>query len=143
MSKADRIQAVLSIVDEAEYDKVTTKLASLFGLEYNFGKAHKFGIKTIIKSRVFDFSDGISLPSRLFMILHTLGHYYFISRADKMGIDRYKSFTTRSRTPIFMSMSRPRRRQCKRHASSQTKSGETGLSSRSEPTIFPRICFVR
>ncbi|MGV2122183.1 hypothetical protein ACQZ4R_03655 [Agrobacterium vitis] len=90
MSKTDRIQAVLSIVDEAEYKAVTTKLASLFDLEYNFEKVHKFGIKTIIKSRVFDFADGISLPSRLFMILHTLGHYYFISRADKMGIDRYK-----------------------------------------------------
>ncbi|MBY5775429.1 hypothetical protein HFN63_36510 [Rhizobium leguminosarum] len=90
MSKADRIRAVLSIVDEAEYEAVTTKLESLFGLKYNFGKAHIFSIKAVIKGRVFNFSDGISLPSRLFMILHTLGHYYFISRADKMGIDRYR-----------------------------------------------------
>ena len=52
--------------------------------------SHKFGIKAVITSKVFDFADGISLSSRLFMILHTIGHYYFISRADQMGIDRYR-----------------------------------------------------
>ena len=90
MTKSDRIKTVLSMVDENEYETVVSKLITLFDLELNFGKAHDFGIKRVIKSRVFEFSDGISLPSRLFMILHTLGHYYFISRADKMGIDRYK-----------------------------------------------------
>jgi hypothetical protein len=90
LSKADRIQAISNMVDAVEYDDIATKLKTLFKLEYNFGKTHLFGIKTVIKNRIFDFSDGISLSSRLFMIVHTLGHYYFISRAGQLGIDRYR-----------------------------------------------------
>lgn len=90
LSLEDRVDAVLNFVGEEEYQIVSTKLADLFGLQYHFVPAHQFGIKAIIKNRVFTFGEGISLPSRVFMILHTLGHYYFISRADKMGIDRYR-----------------------------------------------------
>jgi hypothetical protein len=90
MNKADRIQTISGMVGAAEYDDIATKLKDLFALEYNFGRSHKFGIKTVIKNRVFDFSDGISMSSRLFMMVHTLGHYYFISRAGKLGVDRYK-----------------------------------------------------
>ena len=90
LSIEDRVNAVLSFVDEEEYQAVSTKLADLFGLQYHFVPSHQFGIKAIIKNRVFTFGEGISLASRVFMILHTIGHYYFISRADKMGIDRYR-----------------------------------------------------
>jgi hypothetical protein len=90
MPKSDRIRTIVEMVDDDEYKAVTEKLASQFDLDFRFGAQHQFGIKTVIKRRDFHFTDGISASSRIFMIVHTLGHYYFISRAAQMGIDRYK-----------------------------------------------------
>ncbi len=74
---------------ETLYDELALRLKNLFDLKITSSDDHEHGIKAVIKGKSFDCLRDVSAPTRIFMLLHTLGHYYFISRAARIGIDRY------------------------------------------------------
>ena len=80
---------LLSTIGESSYDKLTDALVGKFGLELEEVDHHPLNIKAIIKGRKIAFAKSVSWPSRTFMLLHSLGHYYFICEAKRKNIERY------------------------------------------------------
>ncbi|ACL62926.1 hypothetical protein [Methylobacterium nodulans] len=80
---------VASSYPETLYEDLATKLVSRFGLDLRISKCFDHGIKAVIKGRSFHYLHEISSPTKIFMLLHTLGHYQFITRAARLGIQRY------------------------------------------------------
>jgi hypothetical protein len=89
-AKQAEIQRVLSMISEDEYKVLERKCYELYGLHYETVPSHKYCIKCIITRRHFSFADGLSPASKAFMILHTIGHYYFITSAVRKGVKRYE-----------------------------------------------------
>lgn len=89
-SKKDKIKSVLEMVSPGDYERLVKQTTEMFDLEYNTVESHPNNIKAIIKYKTFTFREGISLSSKTFMILHSLGHYYFISNAKKVKNTRYE-----------------------------------------------------
>lgn len=89
-SKEERIANLLAMVKPDEYQHMTKVLGEMFGLEYKMVDSHPSNIKAIIKYKTFTFRTGISDVSKTFMVLHSLGHYYFISQAKKVGVKRFE-----------------------------------------------------
>lgn len=83
------IDDLVSAYNDDEFFVLEEKLREIFSLKMRPRDAFDSGIKAIIKGRTFDYQCDISPPTKLFMLLHTLGHYYFITRAAGLGIDRY------------------------------------------------------
>jgi hypothetical protein len=90
VAKRIAIQKVLGMITAEEYKVLERKCYELHGLHYETVPSHKFDIKCIITRRHFSFAEGLSAASKAFMILHTIGHYYFITRAVRKGITRYE-----------------------------------------------------
>ncbi|KMN76596.1 hypothetical protein VK98_20535 [Chromobacterium sp. LK11] len=84
-----QIETVLAMMSNQELQRLQAKLRQLYRLEYSETDAHPFNIKTIIKGRDIRFARGVSPASRAFMILHSLGHYFFICAAKRKNIERY------------------------------------------------------
>ena len=84
-----QIKKILSLMTESDFDKLKTDLQTRFGLEYEEVESHPNNIKTIIKGNQIIFTKGVSPASRTFMVLHSLGHYYFICEAKRKQIERY------------------------------------------------------
>ncbi len=80
---------LLSTIGESSYDKLTDALMGKFGLDLDEVDHHPLNIKAIIKGRKITFARSVSWPSRTFMLLHSLGHYYFICEAKRKNIERY------------------------------------------------------
>src|SRR3954462_14444045 len=85
-SKEERIASLLAMIKPEDYQHMAKVLDDMFGLEYKMVDSHPSNIKAIIKYKTFTFRKGISDASKTFMVLHSLGHYYFISRAKKVGV---------------------------------------------------------
>lgn len=85
----DDIRDVLALVTPEEYQAACDQLARMYGLRYREVAGHPLNIKTIIKGRDITFAQGVSLSSRMFMLLHSLGHYFFICAAKDKKIERY------------------------------------------------------
>lgn len=84
-----RMGELLLAIGESSYDKLTTALVEKFGLDLDEVDHHPLNIKAIIKGRKITFAKSVSWPSRTFMLLHSLGHYYFICEAKRKNIERY------------------------------------------------------
>lgn len=84
-----RIEKILSLMTESDFNHLKSALQERFGLDYDEVDSHPHNIKTIIKGRNITFSKGVSPASRTFMVLHSLGHYYFICEAKRKQIERY------------------------------------------------------
>ena len=84
-----RLGELLSAIGGFSYDKLTDTLGDKFGLELDEVDHHPLNIKAIIKGRKITFARSVSWPSRTFMLLHSLGHYYFICEAKRKNIERY------------------------------------------------------
>lgn len=84
-----RIEQLLSMMTECDFDFLKSALQDRFGLEYEEANHHPHNIKTIIKGKKITFSKDVSPSSRTFMVLHSLGHYYFICEAKRKNIERY------------------------------------------------------
>jgi hypothetical protein len=84
------IKRVLNMISDDEYVTLEKRCYELFGLQYVTVPSHKYNIKCIIERRKFSFAEGLSNASKAFMILHTIGHYYFITNAVRMGVRRYE-----------------------------------------------------
>ena len=80
---------LLSTIGESSYDKLIAALVEKFGLELDEVDHHPLNIKAVIKGRKTTFAKSVSWPSRTFMLLHSLGHYYFICEAKRKNIERY------------------------------------------------------
>jgi hypothetical protein len=89
-SKEERIASLLAMIKPEDYQHMAKVLGDMFGLEYKMVDSHPSNIKAIIKYKTFTFRKGISDASKTFMVLHSLGHYYFISRAKKVGVKRFE-----------------------------------------------------
>ncbi|WP_374422273.1 hypothetical protein [Chromobacterium sp.] len=83
------IERVLAMISPQELQRLQNRLQQLFQLQYSETDSHPHNIKTIIKGRDIQFSRGVSPASRAFMILHSLGHYFFICAAKRKNIERY------------------------------------------------------
>ncbi|AUX21184.1 hypothetical protein SOCEGT47_016630 [Sorangium cellulosum] len=90
MSKKEKIKNVLEMVSLSDYEELIKRTTELFDLEYNTVESHPNNIKAVIKYKTFTFREGLSLSSKTFMILHSLGHYYFISNAKRKKNTRYE-----------------------------------------------------
>lgn len=84
-----RVEQLVSAMTTDGYRELTKKLEDHFGLFFNEVPSHPINIKTIIKGKNITFSESLSLTSRAFMTLHSLGHYYFICEAKRKNIERY------------------------------------------------------
>ncbi|MFE8644825.1 hypothetical protein ACFX58_07040 [Sphingomonas sp. NCPPB 2930] len=84
-----RIDSILSMMTEDGFGELKTVLQKRFGLEYDEVSAHPHHIKTTIRGKRIVFAQGVSPASRAFMVLHSLGHYYFICEARRKNIERY------------------------------------------------------
>ncbi|AMK18909.1 hypothetical protein [Sphingobium sp. MI1205] len=84
-----RMDELLSTIGESSYDKLADTLVEKFGLELDEVDHHPLNIKAVIKGRQITFAKSVSWPSRTFMLLHSLGHYYFICEAKSKNIERY------------------------------------------------------
>lgn len=80
---------LLSTMGASMYDNLINTLIERFGLEIDEVDQHPLNIKAIIKGRKITFARSVSWPSRSFMILHSLGHYYFICEARRRNVERY------------------------------------------------------
>ncbi|MER9313277.1 hypothetical protein NKI51_29045 [Mesorhizobium australicum] len=89
-AKRREIERVLGMISEDEYATLERRCYELFGLHYHTATEHKYSIKCIIERRRFSFVEGLSNASKAFMILHTIGHYYFITNAVRKGVRRYE-----------------------------------------------------
>lgn len=85
----ERIENLLALMSESDFEEIKSQLGQRFGLEYSEVDDHPSHIKTIITGRNVVFAKGVSPASRAFMVLHSLGHYYFISEAKRKNIERY------------------------------------------------------
>ncbi|WP_394826121.1 hypothetical protein [Pendulispora albinea] len=85
-----KIDHVLNMVTPPMFERMIGVFQDLFGLEITTVPAHRNNIKAIIKNRSFAFTGGQSFSSKAFVTLHSLGHYYFISAANRSGNDRYR-----------------------------------------------------
>jgi hypothetical protein len=90
IAKSVDIDRTLSMITADEYQTLERRCYELYGLHYEIVPAHKYNIKCIIKRRHFSFVDNISHASKAFMLLHTIGHYYFITNAVRKGVKRYE-----------------------------------------------------
>lgn len=88
-SKEVRINQVLSMIDEQAFKHLTHTFQEMFGLEYETITSLPHHVKCLINCKNFKFIEGLSYSSKAFMILHTLGHYYFISSADEKKVNRF------------------------------------------------------
>lgn len=84
-----RIEKLLALMTESDFRDLRSALQQRFGLEYNEVDGHPHNIKTIITGNKITFSRAVSPASRAFMVLHSLGHYYFICEARRKNIERY------------------------------------------------------
>jgi len=84
-----RIEQLLSMMSERDFEQLKSTLQERFGLEYEEADSHPHNIKTIITGKKIVFSKDVSPSSRTFMVLHSLGHYYFICEAKRKNIERY------------------------------------------------------
>ncbi len=84
-----RIENLLALMSEHDFEELKLVLSQRFGLEYFEVDAHPSHIKTIITGKKVVFSKAVSPASRAFMVLHSLGHYYFICEAKRKNIERY------------------------------------------------------
>lgn len=84
-----RIEQLLSMMTERDFEQLKSTLQERFGLEYEEADRHPHNIKTIITGKKITFSKDVSPSSRTFMVLHSLGHYYFICEAKRKNIERY------------------------------------------------------
>lgn len=75
--------------DESDYLQLRDRLQCLHPITVETGDGFDHGIKAIIRGHEFVHSSSLSSPTRIFMLLHTLGHYQFLTSAARMGIDRY------------------------------------------------------
>jgi hypothetical protein len=89
-SKQEQRRKALSLVSNEDYQRLTATVGKMFDLEYRSVDAHPNNIKAVIKYKTFTFAAGISNTSKTFMILHSLGHYYFISSAKRLDNERYE-----------------------------------------------------
>lgn len=85
----ENIEKILSMMSDEEFESLKSTLKERFDLEYDEIESHPYNIKTIIKGKKITFSKNVSAVSRAFMILHSLGHYYFICEAKRKSIERY------------------------------------------------------
>lgn len=81
---------VRGLISPAEALLLESRLQALFGLHSDTVPHHLHNIKCIIRRRHFQFAEGISPASKAFMLLHTIGHYFFISSAVQKGVRRYE-----------------------------------------------------
>jgi|GEM_PF-3518545 hypothetical protein len=84
-----RIEELISMMTERDFEELKSTLQERFGLEYEEADSHPHNIKTIITGKKIVFSKSVSPSSRTFMVLHSLGHYYFICEAKRKNIERY------------------------------------------------------
>jgi hypothetical protein len=84
-----RIERVLALMNEKDFQNLTDSLAKRFGLVLSHVDSHPLNIKTIIRGKNIAFSNSVSPASKTFMLLHSLGHYYFICEAKRKKIERY------------------------------------------------------
>lgn len=84
-----RIEELISMMTERDFEELKSTLQERFGLEYEEADSHPHNIKTIITGKKIVFSKSVSSSSRTFMVLHSLGHYYFICEAKRKNIERY------------------------------------------------------
>lgn len=87
---SEKINEILGMISGEEYKTLERRCYELFGLHYETVSSHKFGIKCIIARRKFSFVEGISFASKAFMVLHTVGHYFFVTNAVRKGVRRYE-----------------------------------------------------
>ncbi|MBB2172941.1 hypothetical protein [Gluconacetobacter asukensis] len=91
-TKADldsRVEQLIAAMTPDGYRGLTRKLEDHFGLRFAEVPSHPFNIKAMIKGKDIVFSESVSLTSRAFMMLHSLGHYYFICEAKRKNVERY------------------------------------------------------
>lgn len=80
---------LLALMSTSDLAMLQRTLVQRFGLVFDEAESHPHHIKTIIKGRHITFADGVSPASRTFMVLHSLGHCYFICEARRKQIERY------------------------------------------------------
>lgn len=90
LTKKEKINGLLSMVRERDYEAMSKRFADYFGLTFTTLPTLPHRIKSVIRGKEFLFADGGSAASRTFIILHSLGHYYFISSAKRKNENRYE-----------------------------------------------------
>ena len=90
LSLQQRVKSVLSMVDEEGAEALLQILRKKLGLVFQAKDYHEGNVKGICEGKHFCFINKMSSTSLIFMILHVLGHYYFISEANKKNIKRYQ-----------------------------------------------------
>jgi hypothetical protein len=88
-SKEQKIGALLRAASAREFESLTSLMTRMFGIDFQYVDSHPNNIKCIIKYKTFKFRNDLSISSKIFMIIHSIGHYYFITSAKRKNYDRY------------------------------------------------------